>query len=84
MSMLDEVEKFLTDIDISINYRTINLGGKLIYIEGIKNIVSLESEEMQFQLNKQLLKVTGKNLKVKYLDKSTCVLEGEIKNVEVK
>jgi len=82
--MLDEVEKFLTDIDISINYRTINLGGKLIYIEGIKNIVSLESEEMQFQLNKQLLKVTGKNLKVKYLDKSTCVLEGEIKNVEVK
>ncbi len=84
MSMLEEVEKFLLDANMSINYRTINIGGKLIYIEGIKNIVSLEVNEMQFQLKKQLLKVAGKNLKVKYLDKTTCVIEGEIASTEVK
>lgn len=83
MNMLDEVEKFLTDAQISLNYRTINLGGKFLYVEGIKNIICLGAEEMQFQLKKQALKIKGTALKVKYLDTNTCVVEGEIKQVEV-
>lgn len=78
MGMLDEIEKLMASVGASANYRIINLGGKFLYIEGIKSVVSFGTDEMQFQLKKTLLIVNGKNLKVKYLDKSTCVLEGEI------
>ena len=68
----------------SANYRIVNLGGTSLYIEGIKTVVSFGSEEMQFQLKKQLLVVSGTDLKVKYLDKTTCVMTGEISSVVVK
>lgn len=84
MSMLDEVEKFLSDTDISVNYRTINLGGKFLYIEGIKSVVSFGVDEMIFSLRRGTLVVAGKTLKIKYLDKTTCVLEGEISSVGVR
>ena len=78
MGMLDEIEKLMTGVGESANYRTINLGGKFLYIEGIKSVVSFGVDEMQFQLKKCLLVVNGINLKIKYLDKSTCLIEGEI------
>lgn len=78
MGMLDEIEKLMGSVGSSANYRTLNLGGKFLYVEGIKAVVSFGVDEMQFQLKKCLLVVTGKNLKVKYLDKSTCIIEGEI------
>lgn len=76
--MLDEIEKLMAGVGTSANYRLINLGGKFLYVEGIKAVVSFGVDEMQFQLKKCLLVVAGKNLKVKYLDKSTCIIEGEI------
>lgn len=84
MSLLKEIEKFANTADISVNYRIVNLGGQSVYIEGIKSVVSFGEDEMQFQLKKQLLCVGGSNLKVKYLDKSTCVIEGFISSVVVK
>ncbi len=81
MSMLDEIEKFMSSAETSINFRTINLGGKLLYVEGIKSVVCFGVEEMQFQLKKSLLTIGGTNLKMKYLDKSTCVIEGNIVSV---
>ena len=82
MSMMDEIEKLMGDVGTSANFRVVNLGGKSIYIEGIKSVVSFGENEMQFQLKKNLLKVVGESLKVKYLDESTCVLEGTIRVVE--
>ena len=73
-----EIEKLMNCVNSSVEYRIINLGGKSLYIEGIKSVVSFGEEEMKFQLKKSLLNIIGKNLKVKYLDKSTCVLEGVI------
>ena len=84
MSMLDEINKFMQDTEISINYRTVNLGGKFLYIEGIKSVVSFGIDEMQFQIKKALLIVEGHDLKIKYLDKNTCVIEGSIKNVGIR
>ena len=78
MSFMQEIEKFMQSVGSSNNYRIINLGGNSIYIEGIKSVVSFGESEMQFQLKKSLLSVAGSELKVKYLDKSTCVLEGVI------
>ena len=82
--MQDEIEKLMSSIGASANYRIINLGGKFLYIEGLKSVVSFGENEMQFQLKKNLLVVAGQNLKVKYLDKLTCVLQGEINSVLTK
>lgn len=82
MSVLDEIEKFMVSADMSINFRVLNLGGKSVYIEGIKSVVSFDENEMRFQLKKELLIVAGAGLSIAYLDKSTCVISGEIKRIE--
>lgn len=82
MSMMDEIEKLMGDVGTSANFRVINLGGNSLYVEGIKSVVSFGENEMRFQLKKNLLVVTGANLKVKYLDKSTCVIDGLVRVVE--
>ena len=82
MSLMSEIEKLMGDVGTSANFRVINLGGTSVYIEGIKSVVSFGENEMQFQLKKCLLKVVGEGLKVKYLDKTTCVIVGIIMAVE--
>lgn len=84
MGMMDEIEKLMCATGNSVNYRIVNLGGTSLYVEGLKNVVSFGETEMQFQLKNKLLVVAGANLKVKYLDKTTCVLLGSIEKVEVK
>lgn len=79
--MLDEIDKFMTKTDTSINFRTINLGGRCLYIEGIKSVISFGLDEMMFQMKKFVLLVKGEDLKIKYLDKNTCVIEGKIVSV---
>lgn len=83
MGMLSEIEKFLNTTSSSMNYRILNVGGTGLYVEGIKSVVSFGEEEMRFQLGRGLLVVSGVNLSVKYLDKSTCVLSGKIISVVV-
>ena len=82
MSLMSEIEKLMGEVGTSANFRVINLGGNSVYAEGIKAVVSLSENEMQFQLKKCLLVISGNALKVKYLDSSTCVITGEITKVE--
>lgn len=82
MSLMSEIEKLMGEVGTSANFRVINLGGRSVYIEGIKAVVSFGEEEMRFQLKNKLLVVNGNSLKVKYLDKTTCVLQGNISKVE--
>lgn len=84
MSMMTEIEKFMNVSDASINYRVINIGGNFLYIEGIKSVVNFSTDNMTFQLKKKILSVNGIDLKVKYLDKTTCVIEGQIIGTEAK
>jgi len=84
MSLMQEIEKLMQSVGTSNNYRIINLGGNSLYIEGIRSVVSFGESEMQFQLKKSLLVVAGDELKVKYLDKTTCVIVGKIISVVVK
>ena len=48
--MLDEIDKLMIKTDTSINFRMINLGGKYLYLEGIKSIISFGTDEMDFQM----------------------------------
>lgn len=84
MSMMAEIEKLMNSVGGSFCYKVVNLGGKSVYIEGIKSVVELSENSMMFQLKKQVLSINGTNMKINYLDSSTCVIEGEIKAVEVK
>ena len=79
--MFGEIEKFMNSSECSGNYRIVNLGGNVLYIEGVKAVVGFGESEMRFQLNNCLLTIAGSELKVKYLDKSTCVLVGKISSV---
>lgn len=81
---MSEIEKLMNSADSSFNYRVINLGGKTVYIEGIKSVVSLGESEIIFQIKRQILSISGVDLKVKYLDKSSCVINGEISSVVAK
>ena len=84
MSLFNEIEKLMNSADSSFNFRVINLGGKTLYVEGIKCVVSLGESEIILQLKKQLITISGKDLQVKYLDKTSCVLEGDINSVVTK
>ncbi len=81
---MSEIEKLMGEVGTSSLFRVINLGGNSLYVEGIKSVVSLGENEMQFQLKKSLLVISGNALKVKYLDSSTCVITGEIRVVETR
>ena len=81
MSLFDEIEKFMQTGDASINYRYVNIGGKSVYIEGIKFVNKLDKTCMIFKLKTCSIKVEGSELVLKYLDKSTCVITGEIVSV---
>lgn len=67
---------------VSLNYRIINLSGNFLYVEGIKSVISLATNEMFFALKSATLKVYGTNLKIKYLDKTSCAIHGLISRVE--
>jgi len=82
--MIKEIEKLLNPMNVSINFRYMNIGGNFLYVEGIKSFVELSEIKVQFQLKKNVLEVLGKGLKVKYLDKTTSVIEGEIISVVTK
>ena len=84
MSLIAEIEKFMNTANSSINYRVINSGGKSLYVEGIKGVVDLGENEIKLQLKKVMLIVSGNNFKIKYLDKTTCIIDGEIVSVVTK
>lgn len=81
MSLMSEIEKMMGEAGLSASFRIVNLGGKSVYVEGIKSVVFLGESEMQFQLKNCVLVISGNGLKVKYLDTSTCIITGEIKVV---
>lgn len=81
MSMMSEIEKLMQSAETSFDYRIVNLGGNSIYIEGIKSVVRLDNNEMIFQMKNCAINIVGNELKIKYLDKATCVIIGKIKSV---
>ena len=82
MSLMCEIEKLMNSANSSCDFRIINLGGKSLYVEGIKSVVSIGENELIFQMKKVVILISGKAFKIKYLDKNTCVISGEILEVK--
>ena len=81
MSMIEEIDKMMNSADLSFHYRIIDLGGKKLYIEGIRGVVDIGEREVIFAIKKGVITISGDKLTIKYLDKSTCIVAGEISSV---
>lgn len=64
-------------------FRIINFSNKSIYIEGFTNIVSFENEEIVLKLKKGIIKIQGKDIKIKNMSLETIVIVGDILFVEI-
>ena len=83
--LLDELDNYITkEMGITLKeYRYINIGGKMVYIEGQNGIVSLSKEEISFRMRKKVCTIKGSDLYVKYYDNCTAVVCGSVVSVVV-
>lgn len=83
MSIINEVFSSL-DLDGIIDlYRYYNLGGKVVYIENFVRVNTFSDVEIILKLKKGMIKVSGENLVIEELNKSSILVKGSIKGVEV-
>ena len=83
--LLDELDNYITnELGVTLKeYRYINIGGKMVYIEGQKGIVALTKDEIAFKVNKKTCTIKGSDLYIKYYDNNTAVVCGGIVSVVV-
>ena len=83
--ILDELDNYITqEMGVTLKeYKYINIGGKLVYIEGQKGLVNLSKEEISFRVHKKVCSIKGSDLFIKYYDNSTAVICGSIVSVVV-
>jgi len=83
--LLDELDNFVTnELGVTLKeYRYINIGGKMVYVEGQKGISNLTRDEISFKVNKKNCTIKGSDLYIKYYDNSTAIVCGSIVSVVV-
>lgn len=83
--LLDELEKYVSlELGATLKeYKYINIGGKVVYIEGQKGILSFSKEQIDIKLKKQTCAVKGTELFIKYYDTDTIIICGDIVSVVV-
>lgn len=81
--LLEQLDNYITqELGVTLKeYRYINIGGKLVYIEGQNGILSLSKEEISFKVRKKVCTIKGSDLYIKYYDNSTAVVCGSIISV---
>ena len=68
-----------------VGYRYLNFGGKVVYLAGFSELLSLSEEGVVFRLkNRQSISIMGEKLNLKEMDTEMVMITGEIKSVEVK
>lgn len=80
MNFLEEITKLICKDDplFTFDYRVVNIDGKYLYIEGIVGLVNLSVKEIVFKFKKKSIKVIGEDMKIKYFDNSTAIIDGRI------
>jgi len=63
-------------------FRIINFNNVSCYIEGYKNILDFSPECISIKLFKGIIKLCGKDLKIKNLNLNTVLIVGQINSVE--
>lgn len=83
--LLDELDNYITkELGVTLKeYRYINIGGKMVYLEGQSGILNLTREEISFKVRKKTCTIKGSDMYVKYYDNNTALVCGSIVSVVV-
>ena len=65
-------------------YKILNLGGKEVYVMGVKKIIKFQVDEIVFKLkNNELLSIIGADMLLKEISSGGVLISGEIKTVGI-
>ena len=83
MSFIGEVASWLglSEAALALGYTAVNYDGKAVYIEGVRKILKIDTDEMAFGLKKGILRVSGVALEASELTKSAVLVRGEIHSI---
>lgn len=83
--LLNELDNYITqELGVTLKeYRYINIGGKMVYLEGQSGILNLTKTEISFKVRKKTCTIKGSELYIKYYDNNTALVCGSIVSVVV-
>lgn len=83
--LIDKLDTYVSkELGVTLKeYRYTNIGGKMIYLEGQRGIVTLTKEEVSFKLKTKTFTIKGTDLFIKYYDNNTALVYGSIVSVVV-
>jgi len=83
--ILNELDNYITnELGLTLKeYRYINIGGKMVYVEGQNGLINLSKDEIAFKVHKKVCTIKGSDLYIKYYDNSTALVCGSIVSVVV-
>ena len=64
-------------------YNIVNIGGKILYVEGHKGLLKLSSDTISCKLKSGYVEIKGNNLFVQELTEGTILVQGKIYKTEV-
>ncbi len=80
--MFDFINEIEEIKNITKGYRYQNFGGEILVVQGYKDILLLEDENVVLKLKTGELQVMGKNLSVTEFSTNSIVIKGKIDSVE--
>lgn len=81
-NFFDEIKKELKLEGLDAGYQIVDVGGKVVYVEGHLGVLRLSDELIMFKTKKKIISVSGRGLKLKILTKTTLSIMGEIESIE--
>lgn len=80
MSFIKEAAQMLglKSLKEPFSYQIINFGGRAVYAEGFKNILSLTETEIVLGLKKGRIVISGSDLMIEELEENTVAVKGVI------
>jgi len=80
--MFTVINQIANELKLDNGFRIINFNNVSCYIEGYKNILDFSPECISIKLFKGIIKLCGKDLKIKNLNLNTVLIVGQINSVE--
>ena len=64
------------------SFNLVNMSNKLIYLEGLTKIISIEENIITLKVKNNVITIFGEHLSIKRISGSTLVICGNIKQIE--
>lgn len=82
-NFFDEIKKNVGLVNDVLTYNLVNIGGKVLYVEGHQGLTILSKDTIAFKVKKARVTVDGKDLKLFELTDTTMKIVGQIIRIEV-